>query len=110
MKKMLFIMNPYAGQRRANRYLTDILTIFNRAGYDVTVYMTAGPGDGAKVVEERAAQMDLIACWCGCSFGIYPGRLHQRFCDQFEVAVQCAGGGKSHRGRGAAPLRCRPVR
>lgn len=64
MKKMLFVMNPYAGQRRANRYLTDILTIFNRAGYDVTVYMTAGPGDGAKAVEDRAADMDLIAC-CG---------------------------------------------
>lgn len=64
MKKMLFVMNPYAGQRRANRYLTDILTIFNRADYDVTVYMTAGPGDGARAVEERAAGMDLIAC-CG---------------------------------------------
>ena len=64
MKKMLFIMNPYAGQRRANRYLTDILTIFNRAGCDVTVYMTDGPGDGARMVEERAAEMDLIAC-CG---------------------------------------------
>lgn len=64
MKKMLFVMNPYAGQRRANRYLADILTIFNRAGYDVTVYMTAGPGDGAKAVEKRAKEMDLIAC-CG---------------------------------------------
>ena len=64
MKKMLFVMNPYAGQRRANRYLADILTIFNRAGYDVTVYMTDGPGDGARAVEERAAEMDLIAC-CG---------------------------------------------
>jgi YegS/Rv2252/BmrU family lipid kinase len=64
MKKMLFVMNPYAGQRRANRYLTDILTIFNRAGYDVTVYMTAAPGDGAKAVEDRAANMDLIVC-CG---------------------------------------------
>ena len=64
MKKMLFIMNPYAGQWRANRYLTDILTIFNRAGCDVTVYMTDGPGDGARMVEERAAEMDLIAC-CG---------------------------------------------
>lgn len=64
MKKMLFVMNPYAGQRRANRYLTDILTIFNRAGYDVTVYMTAGPGDGAQAVAARAADMDLIAC-CG---------------------------------------------
>lgn len=64
MKKMLFIMNPYAGQRRANRYLADILTVFNRAGYDVTVYMTAGPGDAVGAVQERAAEMDLIAC-CG---------------------------------------------
>ena len=64
MKKMLFVMNPYAGQRRANRHLTDILTIFNRAGYDVTVYMTAGPGDGARVVEERPPRNELIAC-CG---------------------------------------------
>ena len=64
MKKMLFVMNPYAGQRRANRYLTDILALFNRAGCDVTVYMTAGPGDGARAVEERAAGMDLVVC-CG---------------------------------------------
>ena len=64
MKKMLYIMNPFAGQRRANRYLTDILTLFNRAGYDVTVYMTAGPGDGARMVETKAADMDLIVC-CG---------------------------------------------
>ena len=64
MKKLLFIMNPYAGQRRANRYLADILTIFNRAGYDVTVYMTAGPGDGVQAVLSKASQMDLIVC-CG---------------------------------------------
>lgn len=64
MKKMLFIMNPFAGQRRANRYLADILTMFNREGYDISVHMTAGPGDGARVVKERAAGMDLIVC-CG---------------------------------------------
>ena len=64
MKKMLFIMNPFAGQRRANRYLADILTMFNREGYDISVHMTAGPGDGARVVQERAAGMDLIVC-CG---------------------------------------------
>ena len=45
MKKMLFIMNPYAGKRRANKYLVDILEMFNRADYLVTVHMTAGPGD-----------------------------------------------------------------
>lgn len=64
MKKMLFVMNPFAGQRRANRYLVDILTAFNRGGYDVTVYMTEGPGDCARMVEEKASQMDLIVC-CG---------------------------------------------
>ncbi len=64
MKKMLFVMNPYAGQRRANRYLADILTVFNRADYEVTVHMTAGSGDATEVVRTRAAGMDLVVC-CG---------------------------------------------
>ena len=62
MKKMLFVMNPYAGLRKANRFLTEILGTFNRADYEVTVHITAGPGDGAKVVQERASQMDLVVC------------------------------------------------
>lgn len=62
MKKMLFVMNPYAGLRKANRFLADILGIFNRADYEVTVHITAGPGDGTKVVQERASQMDLVVC------------------------------------------------
>lgn len=61
---MLFVMNPYAGQRKANRYLTDILSIFNRGGYDVTVYMTEGPGDGVETVCRLAPEMDIVAC-CG---------------------------------------------
>lgn len=64
MKKMLLVMNPYAGIRRANRYLTDIIAIFNRGGYDVLTYMTTGPGDGAREVQEKAAGMDLVVC-CG---------------------------------------------
>ena len=64
MKKMLFVMNPYAGMRKANKYLTEILTVFNRAGFDVTVHMTAGPGDGADTVARLAAEMDVVAC-CG---------------------------------------------
>ena len=64
MKKMLFIMNPFAGMRRANRYLSDILTLFNRADYEVITYMTAGPGDAIQVVANYAPTMDLIVC-CG---------------------------------------------
>ncbi len=64
MKKMLFIMNPRAGTRRANRYLPDILSIFNQAGYTVTIHMTSGPGDGAAAVARLAPGMDMVAC-CG---------------------------------------------
>ena len=64
MKKMLFIMNPYAGQRKANRHLSDIIALFNRAGYAVTVYMTAGTGDATQAAEKLAPGMDLVVC-CG---------------------------------------------
>ena len=64
MKKMLFVMNPYSGMRRASRYLADIIALFNRADYEVIVHMTAGQGDATKVVAERAADMDLVVC-CG---------------------------------------------
>ena len=62
MKKLLFVMNPYAGTRRANKYLPEIITTFNRAGYEVTAYMTAGPGDGARMVRQRCVDMDLVVC------------------------------------------------
>ena len=64
MKKMLFIMNPCSGQKRANRFLPEILSTFNEAGYDVLVHMTAGPGDGDKTVRRLGAGMDAIVC-CG---------------------------------------------
>ena len=64
MKKMLFIMNPYAGKRRANKYLADILEMFNRADYLVTVHMAAGPGDATGVVQAQAPGMDIVVC-CG---------------------------------------------
>ena len=65
MKKLLFIMNPLAGMKKANRYLADIIALFNRAGYDVLTYMTAAPGDCVTAVEQKAAGMDLIVCGGG---------------------------------------------
>lgn len=62
MKKMLFVVNPYAGKRKITRYLSEVIGIFNRADYDVTTYMTAGPGDAIGYVEDRAKDMDLIVC------------------------------------------------
>lgn len=59
---MLFVMNPFAGMRKANRYLADIITIFNRADYDVQIYMTAGQGDAARIVREHVKNVDVIVC------------------------------------------------
>ena len=64
MKKMLFVINPDSGMRKANRYLADIIALFNRADFEVIVHMTAGQGDATRIVERRAAEMDLIVC-CG---------------------------------------------
>ena len=64
MKKMLFIMNPYSGKRRANKYLVEILELFNRAGYRVTVHMTAGQGDATEAARTMGAEMDIVVC-CG---------------------------------------------
>ncbi len=61
---MLLILNPYAGMRKANKALVDILSVFNRAGYDVHVYITAGPGDGISAVKSLAPGMDVVVC-CG---------------------------------------------
>ena len=62
MKKLLFLMNPNAGQRKAARFLTEILTVFQEGGYEVTVFMTTGPGSGIKIVEPRVGEYDLIVC------------------------------------------------
>ena len=64
MKKMLFVLNPCAGTKKANRFLADILDAFNRAGYQTQVYVTAGPKDAVTAVEQFAPGMDLVVC-CG---------------------------------------------
>lgn len=64
MKKMLFVMNPFAGQKKANKHLPDILTIFCQAGYDVTTHMTSGQGDATNVVQRLGGQVDVVVC-CG---------------------------------------------
>ena len=74
MKKMLFVMNPYSGMRKAVKYLADIISLFNRAGYDVITHMTAGSGDATEVVGRLCSGMDLVVC-CGGD-----GTLNETIC------------------------------
>ena len=64
MKRMLFVMNPYSGMRRASKYLADMIALFNQADYEVITHMTRFSGDATQIVENRAKDMDLIVC-CG---------------------------------------------
>lgn len=58
--RLLLVMNPLAGQKKANRFLPDIISTFNRAGYEVLAFMTACQGDGVKIAAEHAAEADLV--------------------------------------------------
>ena len=64
MKKMLFIMNPISGQKKAAKYLPEIISLFNRADYEVITYLTGCQGDAARMAGLRGADMDLVVC-CG---------------------------------------------
>ncbi|MEA5059195.1 MAG: YegS/Rv2252/BmrU family lipid kinase [Candidatus Pelethousia sp.] len=61
-KRLLLIMNPAAGVRKANRHLTAMVALFNAHGYICTVYCTAGRGDATRIAQENAACFDLVVC------------------------------------------------
>ena len=64
MKKLLFIMNPFAGQKKANKVLPEILMLFTEAGYEINISMTTGPGSASRLAAERGGCADLVVC-CG---------------------------------------------
>lgn len=59
-KKLLFIMNPRSGTMQAAKLLSDIIQIFNEAGYMVTVLMTQARNDAKKWAKQYAAEYDTI--------------------------------------------------
>ena len=61
-KTMLFVYNPKAGKAKIRNKLADILEIFARAGYEVTVYPTRKKGDAVEIVANRKPIYDLVVC------------------------------------------------
>ena len=83
MRKLLFLVNPNAGQRRVNKFLTDIIGIFNEGGYEVTVFLTTGPGSGTRIVRDRAKDYDLVVCAGG------DGTLNESITGLMEAGADC---------------------
>ena len=62
MKKMLFIYNPNSGMGLLKPKLSDVLDIFVKGGYAVTVYPTQKYHDAVRKMGEYEEQYDLVAC------------------------------------------------
>lgn len=62
MKKMLFIYNPNSGMGLLKPKLSDVLDIFVKGGYEVTVYPTQKYHDAVRKMGEYEEQYDLVAC------------------------------------------------
>ena len=64
MKKLHLIINPNAGTRQGRRFLPDMISVFNRAGYLCTVYVTEKRGDAVDFTRGQAGDADLVVA-CG---------------------------------------------
>ena len=61
MKKMLLIINPRAGKMRAKSGLFDVINIFCKAGFTVTVQITKEQGHGIDLAK-NSGEYDIIVC------------------------------------------------
>ena len=64
MKKLLYIYNPAAGRKTAKASLSDVVEVFSRQGYEITVHPTQGRGDATRTVLEDGGGFDRVVC-CG---------------------------------------------
>lgn len=61
-KKMLFLVNPKAGQQELRTHLLDMIDVFTVGGYDVTVHTTQFSGDLTGWIAEYGPDYDRIVC------------------------------------------------
>ena len=64
MKKLLLIVNPVSGKMKVKNHLVDIIKVFNKATYTVTVEITTHKGHATEITEMNASAYDIIVC-CG---------------------------------------------
>lgn len=62
MKKLLFVFNPKSGKGKIKSKLSDIVDIFVKGGYMVSIYTTQCVADATRVVAEHAPDYDLVVC------------------------------------------------
>ena len=83
MKKLLFIINPQAGQRKVNRFVPDIIRLFIEAGYMCEPYVTGAAGEAAQVIARCPRKYDLVVCAGG------DGTLHETISGMLAAGMDC---------------------
>ena len=61
-KKLLFVYNPKAGKAQIRTKLADVLDVFAKGGYELTVYPTQKRDDARRIVAERSRDYELVVC------------------------------------------------
>lgn len=64
-ERLLFIINPRAGQKKKEDFLVDVINEFNDNGYEVNIRFTRAQGDGTRLVCDYGIGSDMIVCMGG---------------------------------------------
>ncbi len=64
MKSLFLVINPNAGTRQARRFLPEMISVFSKADYLCSVYVTEKRGDATDFARVHAGEADLVVA-CG---------------------------------------------
>lgn len=78
LKKLLLIVNPVSGQKKAKNYVADMMIAFETASYEVKTVLTEKNKNAYAVVKEMGADYDVIVCVGG------DGTLKETVCGVIE--------------------------
>jgi len=78
LKKLLLIVNPVSGQKKAKTYVADMMSAFETASYEVKTVLTEKDRNAYAVVKEMGDEYDVIVCVGG------DGTLKETVCGVME--------------------------
>ncbi len=61
-KRLLFIINPVSGTKRANRFLTEMITRLSEEGYECTVQSTTPTYSAEHLAAKLSKDKDMVIC------------------------------------------------
>jgi YegS/Rv2252/BmrU family lipid kinase len=82
-KNALLLVNPLAGKGQIRSKLMEVVDLFTKAGWEVTVYPTQKTKDGMRFVEANAHRFDRIICAGG------DGTLNETVNGLLNAGVSC---------------------